>query len=153
MSRILITGSADGLGLMAAQLLISQGHEVMLHARNQARAADAWAAAPGAAGVLAGDLSTIDLMRSVARQASESGRFDTVIHNAGVGYREPFKITTADGLSHVFAINVLARRARTGHPGTAGGPAQGPQAAGRSCSQRGSRGRSRLRCTGWRCRA
>jgi NAD(P)-dependent dehydrogenase (short-subunit alcohol dehydrogenase family) len=108
MSRILITGSAAGLGLMAAQLLISQGHEVMLHARNQARAADARAAAPGAAGVLAGDLSSIDQMRSVARQANDSGRFDAVIHNAGVGYREPRKITTADGLSHVFAINVLA---------------------------------------------
>jgi NAD(P)-dependent dehydrogenase (short-subunit alcohol dehydrogenase family) len=108
MSRILISGSADGLGLMAAQLLISQGHEVMLHARNQARAADACAAAPGAAGVLAGDLSSIRQMRSVARQANESGRFDAVIHNAGVGYREPRKIATADGLSHVFAINVLA---------------------------------------------
>jgi NAD(P)-dependent dehydrogenase (short-subunit alcohol dehydrogenase family) len=47
MSRILITGSADGLGLMAAQLLISQGHEVVLHARNQARVAGARAAAPG----------------------------------------------------------------------------------------------------------
>jgi NAD(P)-dependent dehydrogenase (short-subunit alcohol dehydrogenase family) len=108
MSRILITGSADGLGLMAGQLLISQGHEVTLHARNQARVADARAAAPGVAGVLAGDLSRIDQMRSVARQANDSGRFDAVIHNAGVGYREPRKITTADGLSHVFAINVLA---------------------------------------------
>jgi short-subunit dehydrogenase len=39
MSRILITGSADGLGLMAAQLPISQGHEVVLHARNQVRVA------------------------------------------------------------------------------------------------------------------
>jgi NAD(P)-dependent dehydrogenase (short-subunit alcohol dehydrogenase family) len=108
MSRILITGSADGLGLMAAQLLISQGHQVMLHARNQARAVDARAAAPGAAGALAGDLSSIDQIRSVAQQANDSGRFDAVIHNAGVGYREPRKITTADGLSHVFAINVLA---------------------------------------------
>jgi NAD(P)-dependent dehydrogenase (short-subunit alcohol dehydrogenase family) len=108
MSRILITGSADGLGLMAAQLLISQGHEVMLHARNQERGSDAWAAAPGAAGLLVGDLSTIDQIRSVAQQANDSGRFDAVIHNAGVGYREPRKITTADGLSHVFAINVLA---------------------------------------------
>jgi NAD(P)-dependent dehydrogenase (short-subunit alcohol dehydrogenase family) len=108
MSRILITGSADGLGLMAAQLLISQGHEVLLHARSQARVADAWAAAPGAAGVLEGDLSSIDQMRSVARQANDSGGFDAVIHNAGVGYREHRKITTVDGLSHVFAINVLA---------------------------------------------
>jgi NAD(P)-dependent dehydrogenase (short-subunit alcohol dehydrogenase family) len=108
MSRVLITGSADGLGLMAARLLIGQGHEVVLHARNQARAADASAAAPGAAAALAGDLSSIDQMRSVARQANDFGRFDAVIHNAGVGYREPRNIMTADGLSHVFAINVLA---------------------------------------------
>jgi NAD(P)-dependent dehydrogenase (short-subunit alcohol dehydrogenase family) len=34
MSRIFITGSSDGLGLMAAQLLLEQGHSVVLHARN-----------------------------------------------------------------------------------------------------------------------
>src|SRR5258708_39066178 len=98
MSRVMITGSADGLGLMAAQLLISQGHEVVLHARNAARAREAWAAAPGAAATLVGDLSSIDQIRSVARQATDSGPFDAVIHNAGVGYREPRKITTAAGL-------------------------------------------------------
>src|ERR1700722_8952411 len=108
MSRILITGSADGLGLMAAQLLISQGHEVVLHARNQARAGPAPAPPPRAPRGGTGDLSSIDQMRSVARQANDSGRLDAVIHNAGVGYRESRKITTADGLSHVFAINVLA---------------------------------------------
>jgi NAD(P)-dependent dehydrogenase (short-subunit alcohol dehydrogenase family) len=31
-----------------------------------------------------------------------------VIHNAGIGYREPGRLETVDGLSHVFAINVLA---------------------------------------------
>jgi hypothetical protein len=30
-----------------------------------------------------------------------------VIHNAGVGYREP-RVETDDGLEHVFAVNVLA---------------------------------------------
>jgi len=80
MSRILITGSADGLGRMAARLLISQGHEVVLHARNQARVADAWAAAPGVAGVLAGDLSSIDQMRSVAFALAR--RWPQVLSNA-----------------------------------------------------------------------
>jgi NAD(P)-dependent dehydrogenase (short-subunit alcohol dehydrogenase family) len=47
-------------------------------------------------------------MRALAEQANERGRFDAVIHNAGVGYREPRRVETADGLSHVFAINVLA---------------------------------------------
>ena len=48
MARILITGSSDGLGLGAARLLASQHHDVVLHARNQARAADAGLALPEA---------------------------------------------------------------------------------------------------------
>src|SRR5580700_8833391 len=108
MARVFITGSADGLGLMAARLLIEQGHEVTLHARNDARASDARAALPAASGVVICDLSSIDETRSVAEEANSIGRFGAVIHNAGVGYREPRRIQTPDGLSHVFAINVLA---------------------------------------------
>jgi short-subunit dehydrogenase len=37
MARIFITGSSDGLGQMAANLLITQGHHVVLHARNEER--------------------------------------------------------------------------------------------------------------------
>jgi NAD(P)-dependent dehydrogenase (short-subunit alcohol dehydrogenase family) len=104
----MITGSADGLGLMAARLLADGGHEVTLHARNANRAADARAALPAAAHVLTGDLASIAGMREVAAAANQLGRYDAVIHNAGVGYREPSRIQTADGLSQVFAVNVLA---------------------------------------------
>ena len=38
MARVFVTGSADGLGKMAAELLIEQGHKVVLHARSAARA-------------------------------------------------------------------------------------------------------------------
>jgi NAD(P)-dependent dehydrogenase (short-subunit alcohol dehydrogenase family) len=108
MARVFITGSSDGLGSMAAQLLAEQGHGVVLHARNEARADDARRALPQAEAVVTGDLSSIDAMRSVAEQANRLGRFDAVIHNAGVGYREPRRVETVDGLPHVFAINVLA---------------------------------------------
>jgi NAD(P)-dependent dehydrogenase (short-subunit alcohol dehydrogenase family) len=107
MSRIFITGSADGLGLMAARLLIQDGHEVVLHARSEQRGREAWGEAPGASAVLHGDLSSIEQMRQLATDANRSGRFDAVIHNAGVGYREG-RSETVDGLEHVFAINVLA---------------------------------------------
>jgi NAD(P)-dependent dehydrogenase (short-subunit alcohol dehydrogenase family) len=106
-TRTLITGSADGLGQMLARELVSQGHEVVLHARNQERARDALAAVPGAAAALVGDLASIDETRDLARQANDSGRFDVVVHNAEVGYQEP-RIETIDGLEHVFAINALA---------------------------------------------
>lgn len=108
MARIFITGSADGLGLMAGQLLASQGHSVVLHARNEVRARDARTALPQATAVVVGDLSTIAAMRTVADQANSLGRFDAVIHNVGIGYREPRRVTTEDGLSQLWAVNVLA---------------------------------------------
>ena len=41
MARVYITGSSDGLGLMAAKLLIEQGHEVVVYGRNEDRSRDA----------------------------------------------------------------------------------------------------------------
>jgi len=107
MSRVLITGSSDGLGLMAAQRLLAGGHQVVLHARNQGRARDAQTAAPKAHGVVVGDLASITETRGLADQANRLGSFDAIIHNAGVGDRER-RIETVDGIEHIFAINVLA---------------------------------------------
>ena len=108
MAHIFITGSADGLGKMAAQLLVAEGHKVVLHARSKSRAAAALAAVPGAETVIVGDLTTIAETIQVAEQVNDFGLFDAVIHNAGIGYREPRRINTADGLPHVFAVNSLA---------------------------------------------
>src|SRR5579863_6879172 len=108
MARVFITGSSDGLGRMAAELLIEQGHSVVLHARNEKRGKEAMAAVPQAESVVIGDLSSIAQTRGVAEQVNQLGAFDAVIHNAGVGYREPRRIATEDGLPHVFAVNTLA---------------------------------------------
>ena len=107
MSRIFISGSSTGLGLMAGELLVQQGHQVVLHARNAARAEDARLALPRAEAVVEGDLDTIAGAKAVAERVNELGRFDAVIHNAAVGYRESH-ILTKDGLPHVFAINTLS---------------------------------------------
>ena len=108
MARVFITGSSDGLGQMAAQLLIEQGHGVVLHARSEERSKEALAAVPGAESVAIGDLASIAQTRKVAEQVNHLGLFDAVIHNAGIGYREPRRIATEDGLPHVFAVNTLA---------------------------------------------
>jgi NAD(P)-dependent dehydrogenase (short-subunit alcohol dehydrogenase family) len=108
MARIFITGSSEGLGLMAGQLLAEQGHRVVLHARNAARAAAARRALPAAEAVVEGDVSTIAAMRSVAEQANRLGRFDAVIHNVAVGYRERQRAETEDGLPLLLAVNVMA---------------------------------------------
>ncbi|PRY31645.1 NAD(P)-dependent dehydrogenase (short-subunit alcohol dehydrogenase family) [Umezawaea tangerina] len=92
---------------MAAELLLGEGHEVVLHARSEGRAEQALAAVPGAAGVVVGDLASVAEVVGVAEQANAIGRFDAVIHNAGV-YLVPERVETVDGLSVVFAVNVVA---------------------------------------------
>lgn len=108
MAKILITGSADGLGKMAAQLLIARGHDVILHARSPQRAKEALAATPGARDAIPGDLSSIAETKAVAARANELGPFEAIIHNAAIGSGERKRIVTADGLSAIFAVNSLA---------------------------------------------
>ena len=107
MARVFITGSADNLGLVTARQLVAAGHQVMLHARNAARAEDARRALPRAEAVAVGDVAEIAATRRVAEQVNAWGRCDAVIHNVGIGSREPHG-ETADGLSRLFAVNVLA---------------------------------------------
>ncbi|PAW92281.1 daunorubicin C-13 ketoreductase [Mucilaginibacter sp. MD40] len=84
MAKIFITGSADGLGLLAAKSLIEQGHQVVLHARNSQRADEALRHIPVAKNILIGDLADADQTKALADQANTLGTFDAVIHNAGV---------------------------------------------------------------------
>jgi len=88
MARVFITGSADGLGRLAAQRLLEDGHEVVVHARHRDRVAGT--------GVV-GDLSDLAQVRGVVDQVNALGSMDAVIHNAGV----------YDGPA-VMAVNVLA---------------------------------------------
>ncbi len=108
MARVLVTGSSEGLGLLAAQIVHQEGHAVTLHARNAARAEDARSSLPECEAVVIGDVSRLDEMRRVAEQANALGRFDAVIHNVAVGYQERSRAETPDGIEQVFAVNVLA---------------------------------------------
>lgn len=84
MPRIFVTGSADGLGRASAQMLLSQGHEVVVHVRAPHRLnAVQELLALGAVAVL-GDLGDLEQTVEVARQVNALGKMDAVIHNAGV---------------------------------------------------------------------
>ena len=72
MAKVFITGSSDGLGLMAARILIQQGHQVVLHGRNHERAEAALDAAPGAAHAVFGDLSEVEETCSRLRRPGAS---------------------------------------------------------------------------------
>ncbi len=107
MARLLITGSADGLGQLAAKALIKLGHQVVLHARNAERAKQALEKVPGAEDVLIADLSSMEETKALALKANALGKFDVVIHNAGV-YQVSRNSKGADGLPVLFAVNSLA---------------------------------------------
>ncbi len=93
MKKIFITGSTTGLGLLAGQMLLKQGHEVVLHARNKK------SVMKENSPYVIGDFSKPDEVKSVAEEASAHGPFDVIIHNAGV--------YTASS-EELFAVNVLA---------------------------------------------
>ena len=99
MAKIFITGSADGLGQLAAKELIKNGHEVVLHARNENRGKDALSQLPNAKNVITGDLSNIEETILLAAKVNAVGRFDAIIHNAGLYNASPDKL---------FAVNTLA---------------------------------------------
>lgn len=107
MASIFITGSSTGLGLLSGQVLVRQGHRVVLHARNEARALETRSVLQQAEAIVIGDLETIAATREVAAQVNALGTFDAVIHNAAIG-DSGSRRTTADGLPAVFAVNTLA---------------------------------------------
>ena len=97
MTRVFITGSADGLGRAAAQTLLEQGHDVVVHARNEDRLTAVRELLDRGAAAVVGDLSDLEETRGVAGQVNRLGHMDAVIHNAAV----------ISG-PHVLPVNVVA---------------------------------------------
>jgi NAD(P)-dependent dehydrogenase (short-subunit alcohol dehydrogenase family) len=96
-ARVFITGSADGLGRAAAQTLLEDGHEVVVHARNTDRLTGLQDLVDRGATAVLGDLSDLQETRDVAGEVNRLGPMDAVIHNAGV----------ISG-PHVLPVNVVA---------------------------------------------
>src|SRR5260370_8743753 len=107
MARIVITGSADGLGQAAARRLVALGHDVVLHGRNRDRAQQALRAVPGTRTALEGDLASMEQTRELAAQANAAGPFQAVIHNTALYIPCATLRETVEALESVFAINIL----------------------------------------------
>jgi NAD(P)-dependent dehydrogenase (short-subunit alcohol dehydrogenase family) len=107
MATVLVTGSTDGIGRQTALDLIDSGNRVVVHARNDQRADEARLTYSETAGIVVGDLASLAQTRAVADAAASVGRYDAVIHNAGVGGADQ-RTLTEDGLERIFQVNVLA---------------------------------------------
>lgn len=99
MSKIFITGSSDGIGLETAKQLISQGLEVVFHARDKQRAMQIKAYFKIDVKILIADLNNLDEIKSLAEEVNLLGKFDTIIHNAGI---------LNEDKKAIFTVNVLA---------------------------------------------
>lgn len=107
MAHVFVTGSTQGLGRATAEALLSQGHQVVVHARDQTRASTLSDLVERGARVVVGDLASQQQTRVLADQVNELGRMDAVVHNAGV-FGDAQRFPTPEGHPRTLAVNVLA---------------------------------------------
>ena len=109
---IFVTGSTDGIGLETARMLVSLGHNVLLHGRSPAKlenVARMLSALPDGGRIesYVSDLSRTADVEALAKAVAEKhAKLDVLINNAGV-----FKTTdpiTQDGIDVRFAVNTIA---------------------------------------------
>jgi len=109
---ILVTGSTDGIGLETARILVSLGHNVLLHGRNPAKLEEvertlSEIADGGRVESYVSDLSRLGNVEELAKAVAENhSKFDVLINNAGV--YKAHDVITQDGLDVRFAVNTIA---------------------------------------------
>lgn len=106
---ILITGATDGIGFETAKELVSLGHHVLLHGRNEdkLKAIEQDLSQVGKVESFIADLSLLEDVDALAKAVIEKhNRIDVLINNAGV-LKAPHAITEI-GLDIRFVVNTIA---------------------------------------------
>ncbi|MBP2058654.1 NAD(P)-dependent dehydrogenase (short-subunit alcohol dehydrogenase family) [Lactobacillus colini] len=107
--KIFITGSTTGLGFLAGKKLIEDGHDVYLHARNQEKAVKLKQDLPQVKGIAVGDLSRQEDVKSIAKQVNAWGKFNAIIHNAGVYLVSP-ELTYSVNIEAPYLLTTLIKK-------------------------------------------
>ena len=106
----IVTGAGRGIGAASAVALAECGADVVIAARTTKDLEDVAArvAATGQQAIIvAGDLSDLDVVRSLVTHARESfGRVDVVVNNVGGTIPLPFLDTSPEYLEEAFHFNV-----------------------------------------------
>ncbi|NBC05790.1 MAG: SDR family NAD(P)-dependent oxidoreductase [Bacteroidetes bacterium] len=109
---ILLTGSTDGIGKLAAIKLAKDGHEVYLHGRNAEKLKAVLSEVRSQSGnentgSFTADFSDLTAVQKMAAQVKQEVRkLDVLINNAGI-FESPVT-KTGDGFDIRFAVNYFA---------------------------------------------
>ncbi|MEV0380167.1 SDR family oxidoreductase [Nonomuraea sp. NPDC050643] len=108
----LVTGSTTGIGRAVALALAARGHEVVLHGRDEERAAKAAAEAAatsgGPVGSVHGDVADPAQVSAMMRQIHlRHGRLDALVVNAGVHEAGLLGMTRHESVNRLFEVNAI----------------------------------------------
>ncbi len=112
MKTILITGSTDGIGKLAAILLAREGHQILIHGRNEEKIqsvlSEIEAISPNdkVFGFLSDLADPVAIKKMVKEVSNQFEAIDVLINNAGV-FKSQLSMTK-DNLDIRFAVNYLA---------------------------------------------
>ncbi|MCW2505915.1 MAG: short-chain dehydrogenase [Actinomycetia bacterium] len=105
----LVTGATAGIGAAFVRLLSSEGYDLVLVARDEARLKSSAAGLPGEAEIISADLSTTGGCQLVEQRLADDGRpVDLLVNNAGIGLAHSFVNNSIDDEERLLAINVRA---------------------------------------------
>jgi NADP-dependent 3-hydroxy acid dehydrogenase YdfG len=106
---IVITGASAGIGAALAELLASQGHQVVVVARRKALLEEVAARCQGRAAVQVADVSDRAQVRRVVGDTLKAfGRIDVWVNNAGQGISRNASELTDDDVDFVMRANLYS---------------------------------------------
>ncbi|GAA3528304.1 glucose 1-dehydrogenase [Nonomuraea rosea] len=108
----LVTGSTSGIGRAIAARLAATGHDVVLHGRDEERAAKAAAEVASETGGLTdsvhGDVGDPGLVSAMMRQIYQRhGRLDALVINAGIHAAGLLGMVRHDTIGRLFEVNAI----------------------------------------------
>jgi NAD(P)-dependent dehydrogenase (short-subunit alcohol dehydrogenase family) len=108
--RVLVTGSASGIGLATAACFLAERAEVIINGLTDDEVANALAELSGLGPVsgLAADLGTAEGSDALLAFAGCEGPVDVLVNNVGIFSVKPFAEVSDDDWMHYFNVNLLS---------------------------------------------